>query len=165
MLDNLKKEIAKEAGKSDPQLAQAGAANVAKPVGNPKKIWQEALEKGVNDPGLIIAVADFLTQAKKYDHAAEFLKANLRQGIVVKPWVYEALALTLELGKGSLSDIERARVSAVDLEPQDADGYLRASKAMAEHKLYDRALAFCKQAAILEPGCRRSLQGCLGLRQ
>ena len=152
VLDNLKREVAKTNDKKDAQVAKAGDPTPAKPAGNPKKIWQEALEKGVNDPGLIIAVADFLAANKQYDHAAEFLKANLRQGIVVRPWVYEALALALELGKGSLSDIERARVSVVDLEPQDAQGYLRASKAMAEQKLYDRALAFCRQAAILEPG-------------
>src|SRR5207248_1908769 len=48
---------------------------------DPKKIWQEALAKGVTDPGLIIAVADFLAEHEKYDHVAEFLKANLRLGI------------------------------------------------------------------------------------
>ena len=150
VVDRLKKEIGKTNAK-DTQIAKAGEAKSSKPAANPKKIWQEALEKGVNDPGLIIAVADVLTGAGKFDHAAEFLKANLRQGVVVRPWVYEALALALELGKGSLSDIERARVSVVDLEPQDAQGYLQASKAMADHKLYDRAVAFCRQAAILDP--------------
>jgi tetratricopeptide (TPR) repeat protein len=137
------------AGSSDNQAAQVAAA---KPAGDPKKIWQEALEQGVNDPHLIVGVVDVLTRKQKFDHAAEFLKANLRQGVVVRPWVYDALALSLEASKGSLADIERARVSAVDLEPQDAQGYLRASKTMAEHKMYDRALAFCRQAAILEPG-------------
>jgi len=152
LLDRLNKAVAKTDGNPATQVAKKGEATVSKPVGNPKQIWQEALEKGVNDPHLIVGVADILTRAGKYDHAAEFLKANLRQGIVVRPWVYEALALALELGKGSLSDIERARVSSVDLEPQDAEGYLRASRAMAEHKLFDRAVAFCRQAAILEPG-------------
>ncbi len=132
------------------QIAK-GVDNQDKPAGNPKKVWQDALEQGVSDPHMIVGVADVLARAGKYDHAAEFLKANLRQGVVVRPWVYDALALALEASKGSLADIERARVSAVDLEPQDAQGYLRASKTMAEHKMYDRALAFCRQAAILDP--------------
>src|SRR5262249_11858264 len=97
---------------------------------DPKKIWQDALLKGVDDPGLIIATADFLGQQKLFNHLAEFLKANLRQGIVVRPWVYDALALALEASGGSLEDIERARVSTVDLQPQDAQGYVRASKSM-----------------------------------
>src|SRR5207248_1619347 len=84
--------------------------------------------KGVNDPGLIIAFADFLVQNEHWDHAAELLKANLREGIVARPWVYEALAVALKESKGSQVDIERAQVSAVDLEPQDAQGYPRAAR-------------------------------------
>jgi len=49
----------------------------------------------------------------------------------------------------------------VDLEPQDAQGYLRASKAMAEHKMYDRALAYCRQAAILDPGTASAYEDAL----
>jgi Mg-chelatase subunit ChlD/tetratricopeptide (TPR) repeat protein len=118
---------------------------------DPEKIWQAALAKGVDDPGLIIAVADFLAEQKRFDHLREFLKANLRLGIVVRPWVYDALAMALEASGGSPDDIERARVSAVDLEPTDAHGFVRASKVLAEQKRYDRAVAFCRQAALLEP--------------
>jgi tetratricopeptide (TPR) repeat protein len=116
-----------------------------------KTIWQEALAKGIRDPGLIIAVTDFLAQRGKFDHVAEFLKANLRQGIVVRPWVYEALAIALKESKGSIDDIERAQLSLIDIEPQDAQGYLRAAQAMKEAKRWDRAVAFCRQASILEP--------------
>jgi hypothetical protein len=118
---------------------------------DPKKIWQAALAKGVHDPGLIIAVADFLGEHAYYDHLAEFLKADLRQGIVVRPWVYDALAMALEASGGSPEEIERARLSAIDLEPTDAQGYVQASKGLADQKRYDRAVAFCRQAAILEP--------------
>jgi tetratricopeptide (TPR) repeat protein len=128
---------------------------------DPRKIWQDALEQGVNDPGLIIAVSDFLVQIQKFDHAAEFLKANLRQGIVVRPWVYESLAIALESSHGSPDDIERARLSAVDLEPNDAQTFVLASRAMADMKRYDRALAFCRQAAILEPNTPDSYEAAL----
>jgi tetratricopeptide (TPR) repeat protein len=116
-----------------------------------KKIWQEALDKGVNDPALIIACTDFLAQAQKFEHTAEFLKANLRQGIVTRPWVYEALAVALESSGGSPQEILRAKLSAVDLEPQDAPNFLKAAKAMAESKQWKRALAFSQKAADLQP--------------
>jgi hypothetical protein len=116
-----------------------------------RKIWQEALEKGVNDPGLIIAVADFLFEHRLFNHAAEFLKAELRQAIVARPWVYEALAIALKESKGSQADIERAQLSAIDLEPQDTQSFLNASQAMADNKRWDRAVAFCRQASLLEP--------------
>src|SRR5206468_700610 len=72
-------------------------------------------------------------------------------GIVGRPWVYEALAIALQASGGSPEEIERAQVSAIDLQPQDAQSYLKASQAMASHKRYDQALAFCRQAATLEP--------------
>ena len=120
-LQALSDRLTKETGRSvTPLRADLGdKADLAKVPVDPKKVWQDALEKGGSDPGLIIACADYLALNGKFDHAAEFLKANLRQGIVVRPWVYDALALALELGKGSLTDIERARVSVVDLEPQE----------------------------------------------
>jgi tetratricopeptide (TPR) repeat protein len=118
---------------------------------DPAKVWQEALSKGVTDPGLIIACADFLAKNNLNDHLAEFLKADLRLGIVVRPWVYDALALALEASGGSPDEIERARLSAVDLQPQDAQTLVQAAKDMANLKHYDRAVAFCRQAAMLEP--------------
>ncbi len=105
----------------------------------------------MTDPGLVIAVADYLVEHQKFDHAAEFLKANLRQGIVVRPWVYEALTIALKEGKGSAEEIERAQLSSIDLAPQDTQSYLRASQAMADAKRYDRAVAFCRQASLLDP--------------
>jgi tetratricopeptide (TPR) repeat protein len=118
---------------------------------DPKTIWQEALARGIEDPGIIIATADYLVDAGRFDHAAEFLKANLRQGILVKPWVYEALAVALKESKASPEEVERAETSEADLVPQDAQGFLRAALALAEHKNYERALGFCRQAAALEP--------------
>jgi tetratricopeptide (TPR) repeat protein len=118
---------------------------------DPKVIWQEALAKGVEDPGLIIACADFLALSNKWDHAAEFLKADIRHGILVKPWVYQALAVALRQTKASAEEIERAEVSAADLEPLDAQGFLRAAEAMRQAERPDRALAFCRQAALLQP--------------
>ena len=118
---------------------------------DPKTVWQEALSKGVDEPGLIIACADYLALNLYWDHAAEFLKANLRQGIVVEPWVYEALAVALRESGGSPEEIERAEVSAADLRPGDATGLLRASQAMADQKHFDRAVAFCRQASTLQP--------------
>ena len=55
-----------------------------------------ALPKWFGQAGLVIATADLLFESGNFKHAAEFLKANLRKGIVVRPWVYEALAIALE---------------------------------------------------------------------
>jgi tetratricopeptide (TPR) repeat protein len=123
---------------------------------DPRKVWQEALAKGTGDPGLIIAMADHMVQMRQYDHAAfehtaELLKANLRQGIVVRPWVYEALALALRETGAAPEEVERAELSVADLQPLDSRGFLKASESLARNGNTDAALAFCRQAAKLEP--------------
>ena len=115
------------------------------------KIWEDTFAKGGIEPALVIATADFLFECGLPGHVAEFLKANLRHGVVVRPWVYEALAVALEATNGDPDEIRRARLSAVALDPTDAQGFLQAAQTMAAGKQYDRALAFCRQAALLEP--------------
>jgi tetratricopeptide (TPR) repeat protein len=124
--------------------------NVAKI--DPKTVWQEALQQGAQNPGLIVACADFLFEHEEYGHAVELLKATLRQGIVVQPWVYEALAIAMEFEGADLSEVRRAKLSAISLNPKDARSYVKAAQAYGEHEMYDKALAFCEQAATIDPG-------------
>ena len=137
----------------DKKRATAQLAAIHPDLANqkPEVIWQKALELGVDDPGLIIAVSDWLAMGREWKHAVEFLKADLRQGIVVKPWVYEALALALKEIKASTTEVERAETSVAALEPLDSQGFLKAAQAMADQGRFDRALAFSRQAALLEP--------------
>jgi tetratricopeptide (TPR) repeat protein len=132
---------------------------------DPAKVWQDALSKEDVQPGLVIATADFLFESGKFAHAAEFLKASLRRGVVVRPWVYEALAVALEASGGSAEEIRRARLSAAALDPKDAQGFLNAARAMSEHKQWERALAFCRQAALLEPNLAQPYEEALVLAE
>lgn len=147
------RDVARKVTKDDSKTVQKGDNQVASADLDPRKIWQEKLEqRPVNDAGVIIAVADFLFENKKFDHAAEFLKATLRNGQVARPWVYEALIVALKESKqGTSEEIERAQMSLLDIQPESASGYLRASQIMAEDKRFDQALAFCQQASQLEP--------------
>jgi tetratricopeptide (TPR) repeat protein len=152
--------IANDLGKKDGQIAgqndeakqkRIQLAKLAAKELDATKIWQDVLEKENPEPGLVIATADLLFESGNYKHAAEFLKANLRRGIIVRPWVYEALAIALEQSNGDPEEIRRARLSAVALDPKDSTGFMEAARTLAQHKQYDRALAFCRQAAQLEP--------------
>jgi tetratricopeptide (TPR) repeat protein len=134
----------------DPEKDPKKRRKSVKPL-DPKSIWQDALAKSQQEPGMIIATADFLAMNGKWDHAAEFLKADLRQGIVVEPWVYKSLAVALRAAGATPEEIERVEVSCADLQPTDANGYLEAARALAQDKRYGLALAFCRQAALLQP--------------
>jgi tetratricopeptide (TPR) repeat protein len=150
-----KDQIAGNKEKGGKEVAKTPDGKEVPPGGSPeldaRKIWQDALANGLENPGLIIATTDFLSDLGMYTDVAEFLKANLRQGIIVRPWVYEALALALEASNADSDEIRRVRVSGVALDPQNAQGFLKAAQAMGESKRYDRALAFCRQAAELQP--------------
>ncbi|MFL5342320.1 MAG: hypothetical protein ACJ8F7_19405, partial [Gemmataceae bacterium] len=49
------------------------------------------------------------------------------------------------------AEIERARLSGIDLDIKDSQAYLRAAKAESEAGKTDKALEFCRRAASLQP--------------
>ncbi|MEI7688260.1 MAG: hypothetical protein WCL32_24915, partial [Planctomycetota bacterium] len=128
-----------------------GKAGKALPLNIDPKVWDGVLAEGNVPPAMIIATAETLFEQPDKKHVAEFLKANLRRGIVVRPWVFEALAIALESSGGDPEEVRRARLSAVALDPKDAEGFLEAARTMAQNGQHDRALAFCRQAALIEP--------------
>jgi tetratricopeptide (TPR) repeat protein len=131
--------------KFDPELLKP------KLSGDPKRRWNEAINWTVSDPGLIVASAEFLMDMDEYAAAAEVLKGGLRKGLATDAWAHESLALALEMSQGSQAEIERAALSAIDLDPTDAKAYLKAAKVSAEFKNNDQALAFTKRAAEFAP--------------
>lgn len=116
-----------------------------------ERIWKNALDKGVRDPGAIIACADFLVKGREFKHAAELLKASLRTGITPERWYQEALAIALEESQGSQEDIERAYTSAVDLDANSPHAYLDVAQTLNRLGSPEIASRLCKVAAKLEP--------------
>lgn len=134
--------------KEDPKLL---AKNISR---DPRRMWQEAMDKmPVNDPGVIVACADFFMQKDAFApmHAAELLKASLRKGVTSDAWTQEALAVAMTLAQDDPADIERAEMSGLDLDPNSPKGFLRAAAAAGQHGKFDLALAYCKRAAAAEP--------------
>jgi tetratricopeptide (TPR) repeat protein len=116
-----------------------------------ERMWKAAIDKGLLDPGTVIACADFLAEAKEFKTAAELLKASLRSGITPERWYQEALGIALEESQGSPEEIERAYLSAIDLEPKNPQTYLQAARSLAQMGDPDGAVRLCKVAAKLEP--------------
>ncbi len=133
--------------------ARVAAQNAARPVSkDPKKMWHDVIAGTIEDPGMIVAASEFLMDFNEYGHAAEVLKANLRKGLATDAWAHEALAVALQAAQASPDEVERAALSAVDLDPTDPKAYLRAAKAESDLKRGDLAVGFCKRAAALSPG-------------
>jgi tetratricopeptide (TPR) repeat protein len=118
---------------------------------DPRRMWNQAVEWTVEDPGLIVASAEFLLEQEEYQAAAELLKAGLRKGLTTETWTHEALAIALQLSQASAEEVLRASLSAADLEPQEPRTLLQAAQALAQAKKFDLAIAFCKRAADIAP--------------
>ena len=118
---------------------------------NPKKMWNQAVDWTVTDPGLIVAAADFLMGFDEYGHAAEVLKAGMRKGLTTETWTHGALHVALQMSNGSPEEVERAALSGIDLDPADPGAYIRAAKAEAELGNHDVAVALCRRAADRDP--------------
>ena len=158
----MEKEQLARNDKAGPDIkVAAGGIRVKDNDLDPAKVWNEAIAKGDVQGAHVIAVADFLFEAGEFKHAAEFLKASLRHGIVARPWAFEALAVALEAGGGDPEEIRRVRLSGIALDPSDASGFLSAARAMADRGQFERALAFCRQAALLQPGDYHSYEDAL----
>ena len=150
-------------------IAQLAANDPNRKGGDPLKniasiepgVWDNVLADGTIPPAIVIATAETLFEQADKKQVVAFLKADLRRGLIVRPWVYEALAVALEATGGDPDEIRRARLSAVALDPTDAEGFLTAARTLAENGQHDRALAFCKQAAQLEPNLERSYEEAL----
>lgn len=136
----------------DPKDPPAAVAAGNKPVPvDPEQMWRAAIEKGVTEPGKIIACADFLVNAREFKHAAELIKASLRQGLTPERWFQEALAIALEESQAAPEEIERARLSVIDLEPKNPQAYVAAADALNNNGNPDGALRLAKIAAKLQP--------------
>ena len=119
---------------------------------DPKVKWSQAIDWTVTDPGLILATAEFLMEFDEPAAAAEVLKGNLRKGLATDDWAHEALAVALQTaGTANPVEVERAAVSAIDLDPTSAKAYLKAASAMATQKNHSQAVRFCKRAAACSP--------------
>jgi len=116
-----------------------------------ERIWRQAIEKGIREPGMVIACAEYLAECREFKHAAELLKASLKSGLTPERWFQEALAIALEESQGSSEEIERAYMSAIDLEPKNPQTYLHVSRSLNALGDPDAAVRLCKIAAKLEP--------------
>jgi hypothetical protein len=134
----------------DPKI---DAVALRKKLGNdPKTMWSNAIDWTVTDPGLIVATAEFLMEFEEYGSAVEVLKGNLRKGLATDEWAHEALTIALQAaGNSNPTEVERAAVSGIDLDPTSAKAYLKAAKAEAGLKNHNQAVVFCKRASTCSP--------------
>jgi len=117
---------------------------------DPEAAWSSYFSKHQDvEPAAIRASARQLMNDQNYADATAMIRAALRTG-QPQSWMYEALALAMQLGGSSKTDIERALMSAVDFS-DNPDDLMYVAQYMARSGLESRALKIFRQVATQQP--------------
>ena len=129
--------------------------------GDPEKAWNDyfANLKTPDDKNAdeitrkqneaIADTAKDLMNARKFDQVSALIRAALRHGYA-QPWMYEALALSLQASDQPKEEVERALMSAADF-AHSATDLMNLAVHMGRIGLDARALQLLEQASSLEP--------------
>jgi hypothetical protein len=98
----------------------------------------------------IRALVEDLAAAKRHDDVIRLIEQALLAG-QSQPWMYEVLALEMEIAGRPRAQIERVLLSSRDLIPADTTSLLYLAAYLARFERFSQAIKCCRQAADLEP--------------
>jgi tetratricopeptide (TPR) repeat protein len=116
----------------------------------PQKYWREYFSKHQPPSQAIADLALRLTTQKKYEQAIAVLEGALLNG-QVDPWMYDVLALVLQLAGRPKAEVERALLSRLDFSATDMPSTLFSAVYLTRFGAKDQALKLYRQAANIEP--------------
>ena len=87
---------------------------------------------------------------QRHEHVAAVIRAALRHG-QPQPWMYEVLALTLEIQGAPKAEVERALLSQIDFAATDAAGLMISAAYLTRFGAERPALRLYRQASDLAP--------------
>jgi len=110
---------------------------------------KDAAEVSAKRNAAVRQAAKELMNDQKFDQVTALINGALRNGYG-QPWMYEALALSMQAQNQPKEEVERALMSAVDLANSPSD-LMNVAIYMARIGLDTRALKLLRQASGLEP--------------
>jgi hypothetical protein len=119
-------------------------------AGPPQKYWRDYFSKHQPPSQAIADLALRLTTQKKYEQAIAVLEGALLNG-QVDPWMYDVLALAMQLAGRPKADVERALLSRIDFSATDVPSTLFSAAYLTRFGAKDQALKLYRQAADIEP--------------
>lgn len=111
--------------------------------------WAKLVKQDIDNATLRQLVLE-LEEAKRHEDVISLLEQLILAG-KAQPWVYETLALTMEVAGRPRAQVERVLLSMRDLVPANASELLFLAAYLARFERYSQAIRCCRQAAELEP--------------
>ncbi|MDP1796129.1 MAG: hypothetical protein Q8K78_01545 [Planctomycetaceae bacterium] len=111
--------------------------------------WAKLVRQDIDNATLRQLVVE-LEDAKRHDDVIALLEQSILAG-KSQPWMYEVLALAMEIAGRPRAQIERVLLSTRDLIPADTTSLLFLAAYLARFERFPQAVRCCRQAAELEP--------------
>lgn len=132
------------------QAPQVEPIRLAIPAGtDPAVAWNDHFARVTETPAAIAETARDLMQRHEFAQVAALIQAALRNQ-QAQPWMYEGLAIALEASGAPTNEIERALLSALDLNPNYVD-FMCVGMYLGRTGLTERALEVFQQASTMAP--------------
>ena len=113
-------------------------------------MWDGYFAKSTPSPRAVALYIQQLQDARKHDHIVAMLESALIHG-QSQPWMYDALAISMEAIGRPADEIERVLLSSVDFATFDIPSLLYSATYLANFGREKRALLLCRQAARIDP--------------
>jgi len=143
---------------ANPAIAVGAGQGASKPhqiqiemlVGaDPNVVWDQYLTSHRESPDALRDAVRRLNGEKKFDHVIALINAALRHQ-QSQPWMYEGLALAMQMAGRPNSDVERALMSAADF-AQNPSELLYLAVYLSESGFDARAIKMLRQVAQIDP--------------
>lgn len=118
--------------------------------GTPEKYWRNYFAKNRPPSSAIAELVLKLQAAKKYDQVIASIDGALLAG-QGQSWMYDVLALTLQITGRPKAEVERALMSHLDFAATDVESTLLSAAYLARFGAKEQALKLYRQSSDLEP--------------
>lgn len=135
-------------GASSTSPAQA-AASIEVEHANPEQAWNKFFATEQREPTQVRAAVRELMKLGRYADVVTLIEAALRHG-QPQPWMYEALAIAMQLEGRPKADLERALLSAADFS-STPDELLFLGSYLEHMGLEKRAVQIYRQVTKIDP--------------
>lgn len=119
-------------------------------AGTPAEVWGDYFSKRQPKPADVQKLILKLHVAGRHEHVIAAVQAALING-QSQPWMYEVLALSMEIAERPRDEIERVLLSRVDFTAADVDSMLYSAAYLTRFGGEELALRLYRQASRLVP--------------
>ncbi|MFN0197638.1 MAG: hypothetical protein ACKVT0_12915 [Planctomycetaceae bacterium] len=127
----------------------------------PAEIWADYFSKRTPDPNVVRELILKLHQTGRHEHVIAAIEASILNN-QSQPWMYEVLALSMEISGRPQAEVERVLLSQVDFTAADVPSMIFSAAYLNRLGADERALKMYKQSSRLDP--TRSEPYILGLK-